>query len=85
MEHSETKKQRGENYGEVGSWSFVDSYAIRSLVCCWSSGVVQFSCHSLYFEKSEKLDIDKYMVFVDTGVMLSDAVSFVEDVAEKQC
>jgi 3'-phosphoadenosine 5'-phosphosulfate sulfotransferase (PAPS reductase)/FAD synthetase len=30
------------------------------------------------------MDVDKHVVFVDTGVMLSDAVEFVKSVAEKQ-
>jgi len=63
---------------------FVREYAVRSLVCCWSGGRSSLAATHYVLSELKDINIDKYVVFVDTGVMLSDAVSFVEDVAKKQ-
>jgi cysteine desulfurase/selenocysteine lyase len=63
---------------------FVNSYAVKSLVCCWSGGRSSLAATHYTLKSLEKFDIEKCVVFVDTGVMLSDAVSFVEDVAKRQ-
>ena len=64
--------------------AFVKEYAVRSLVCCWSGGRSSLAATHYTLKCLEDVDIDKYVVFVDTGVMLPDAVSFVKEVAEKQ-
>jgi len=64
--------------------TFIKEYAIRSLVCCWSGGRSSLAATHYTLSHLQNVDVDKHVVFVDTGVMLSDAVDFVKDVAESQ-
>jgi len=65
---------------------FVKEYRIRSLVCSFSGGRSSLTMtHYVMNELDgfESHDLDKIVVFVDTGVMLPPARDFVEKVAEK--
>jgi 3'-phosphoadenosine 5'-phosphosulfate sulfotransferase (PAPS reductase)/FAD synthetase len=63
---------------------FVQEYAIKSLVCCWSGGRSSLAATHYVLNELEGVGIDKYVVFVDTGVMLPDALSFVKEISAKQ-
>jgi len=58
-------------------------YAVRSLVCCFSGGKDSLvSTHYVLSELADS-DIGKYVVFVDTTVMLPLTVDFVRETAER--
>jgi 3'-phosphoadenosine 5'-phosphosulfate sulfotransferase (PAPS reductase)/FAD synthetase len=59
---------------------FVQEYAIKSLVCCFSGGKDSLVATHYVMSELEGVDIDKYVVHVDTGVMLPTTRPFVEDV-----
>ena len=61
---------------------FVKEYSIKSLVCCFSGGRSSLAMTHYVLSELEGFDIDKYVAFVDTGVMLPDAIDFVKDIAE---
>jgi 3'-phosphoadenosine 5'-phosphosulfate sulfotransferase (PAPS reductase)/FAD synthetase len=63
---------------------FVRRYAVRSLVCAWSGGRSSLAATHYTLARLKDVDIEKYVVTVDTGVMLPDAIEFVERVAEEQ-
>jgi len=63
---------------------FVKEYSIRSLVCCFSGGKDSLvATHYTLSQLADINDIDKYVVFVDTTVMIPIAIPFVKDVAKK--
>jgi 3'-phosphoadenosine 5'-phosphosulfate sulfotransferase (PAPS reductase)/FAD synthetase len=63
---------------------FVRRYAIRSLVCAWSGGRSSLAATHYTLSRLKDVDIEKYVVTVDTGVMIPDAIEFVKRVAEEQ-
>jgi len=63
---------------------FVKEYCIKSLVCCFSGGKDSLvATHYTLSELANVNDIDKYVAFVDTTVMLPIAQPFVEDVCKR--
>jgi len=62
---------------------FVQEYAIKSLVCCWSGGRSSLAMTHYVLSRLENMDVERYVVFVDTGVMLPDALSFIDSVASR--
>lgn len=62
---------------------FVEEYSIRSLVSCFSGGKDSLvMTHYLHSELVDT-DVEIYVVYADTGVMLPIATSFVQEVSEK--
>jgi len=60
---------------------FVREYGIRSLVACFSGGKDSLAMTHYIFSETDGLpDLDRYVVFVDTGVMLPISVEYVEKV-----
>lgn len=62
---------------------FVEEYAIRSLVCCFSGGKDSLCATHYVLSELEGVDIDKYVVYVDTTVMLPGTTDFVEVISNK--
>ena len=62
---------------------FVKEYCIKSLVCCFSGGKDSLCATHYVMRELEGVDIDKYVVFVDTTVMIPTVVDFVKDVCAK--
>jgi len=62
---------------------FVKEYHIKSLACCFSGGRSSLAMTHYVLSRLESIDIDKYVVLVDTGVMLPDAIEFAKNVAKK--
>jgi len=63
--------------------SFVVEYSIKSLVCCFSGGkdsLVATHCMLSQVERVE--DLDRYVVFVDTGASLPGVIDYVREVAD---
>ena len=59
---------------------FVAEYAIRSLVCSFSGGKDSLVSTHYVLSELEDVDIDKYVVHVDTTVMCPGTVEFVEEI-----
>jgi len=65
---------------------FVKEYCIKSLVCCFSGGKDSLvTTHYVLNMPSIKdnNDIDKYVVYVDTGAMLPTTTPYVEEVCRQ--
>jgi phosphoadenosine phosphosulfate reductase len=62
---------------------FVEVYAIRSLVCCFSGGKDSLVATHYTLSQLEDVNIEKYVVFVDTTVMVPTAEPFVRDVCKR--
>jgi 3'-phosphoadenosine 5'-phosphosulfate sulfotransferase (PAPS reductase)/FAD synthetase len=62
---------------------FVQEYAIKSMVCCFSGGKDSLVATHYVMSELEGVDIDKYVVFVDTTVMVPSTAEFVKDVCAK--
>jgi len=62
---------------------FVEHYGIRSLVCCFSGGKDSLVATHYVMTELEDCNVDKYIVFVNTGVMLPIAEPFVKDICQQ--
>jgi len=65
---------------------FVKEYGIRSLVCCFSGGKSSLAMTHYVMSELRKInspELEKIVVFVDTGVMLPPAREFVEKVSKR--
>jgi len=62
---------------------FVKEYCIKSLVCCFSGGKDSLVMTHYVLAALEDVDIDKYVVFVDTTIMIPIAEPFVKDVCSQ--
>jgi len=62
---------------------FVKEYCIKSLVCCFSGGKDSLVATHYTLSQLEGFDIDKYVVFVDTTVMVPGTADFVKEVCER--
>jgi len=62
---------------------FVKDYSIRSLVCCFSGGKDSLVATHYVFSELEDVEIDKYVLYADTGVMLPTTTPFVEKVCQE--
>jgi len=63
---------------------FVKEYSIKSLAACFSGGKDSLvSTHFVMSELEGEDDIDKHVVFVDTGAMLPISEPFVRDVCQQ--
>jgi len=67
----------------VNPREFVENYCIKSLVCCFSGGKDSLVATHYVLSELEDVEIDKYVVFVDTTVMLPIAEPFVKDVCSR--
>jgi len=64
--------------------SFVKEYSIKSLVLCFSGGKDSLvATHYVLREVQDVEDLDRYVVLVDTTVMIPTAVEFAKEVAER--
>jgi len=62
---------------------FVEEYCIKSLVACFSGGKDSLVSTHLVMSELEDLDIQKYVAFVDTTIMIPIAEPFVKDVCNQ--
>lgn len=62
---------------------FAEKYAIKSLACCFSGGKDSLVATHYVMTELEDFDIDKYVVYVDTGVMLPTTTPYVESVCRE--
>ena len=63
---------------------FVKEYCIKSLVCCFSGGKDSLvTTHFIMNELADLYDVDKYVVYADTGCMLPTTEPFVVDVCKQ--
>jgi len=62
---------------------FVEDYGIRSIACCFSGGRSSLCATHYVLTELEEVDIEKYVLFVDTGVMIPSAVTFAQEVASR--
>ena len=62
---------------------FVKEYCIKSLVCSFSGGKDSLVSTHLVMKELEDVDISKYVVYADTGVMLPTTTPFVEKVCKE--
>ena len=61
---------------------FVEEYGIRSLVCCFSGGRSSLVMTHYVLSQLRDVDVDKYVVHVDTGVMVPMTEEYVRKVAD---
>ena len=62
---------------------FVGEYAIRSLACCFSGGKDSLAATHYVLSELKDVDIDKYVAFVDTSVMIPTTIRFVKEVSSQ--
>jgi len=62
---------------------FVEHYAIKSIACSFSGGKDSLVATHLIMTELEGLDIDKWVVYADTGAMLSVTTPFVKEICQK--
>lgn len=62
---------------------FVQNYSIKSLVCCFSGGKDSLVATHYTLSELENIDIDKYVLYVDTGAMIPGNDKFVENVCHQ--
>jgi len=65
---------------------FVKEYGIRSLVCCFSGGMSSLVMTPYVLSELDSLEsheLERFVIFVDTGVMLPPATSYVKKVADR--
>jgi len=67
----------------VNPREFVESYIIRSLVCCFSGGRDSLVATHYTLTQLEDLPIERWVVTVDTTVMIPTVLEYVERVAEE--
>jgi len=61
---------------------FVKEYGIRSLVCCFSGGKDSLVATHLVLDCLRDVDVEKWVVFVDTGVMVPIVFDYVRRVSD---
>jgi len=61
---------------------FVKEYSIKSLVCSFSGGKDSLAMTHYVMSELNGINIDKYVVYADTGVMLPTTTPFVEKVCK---
>ena len=62
---------------------FVQEYAIRSVVCCFSGGKDSLTATHLVMNRTPD-SLDKWVIYADTGIMLPIATDFVKDTCQAQ-
>jgi len=62
---------------------FVEEYCVKSLVCCFSGGKDSLVSTHYVMSELQDVEIDKYVAFVDTTVMVPVAEPFVKDVCSQ--
>jgi len=62
---------------------FVEEYYIKSLVCCFSGGKDSLVTTHYTLSELENVDVNKYVVYVDTSVMLPGTTEFVKEVSSQ--
>jgi len=62
---------------------FVERYGIRSVVCCMSGGKDSLVATHYTMSELEDVDLNKYVIVVDTSVMLPSAVPFVKEICSR--
>lgn len=61
---------------------FVEEYCIKSLVCCFSGGKDSLVATHYTLTELQDVNIEKYVVYADTGVMLPGTTEFVKGVCQ---
>lgn len=62
---------------------FVEEYCIKSLVCSFSGGKDSLVATHYVMSELKEVDIVKYVVYADTGVMLPITTPYVEDICRQ--
>jgi phosphoadenosine phosphosulfate reductase len=62
---------------------FVKEYSIKSLVCSFSGGKDSLVATHFVMSELQDVDIDKYVIYADTGVMLPTTTPYVEKVCKE--
>jgi 3'-phosphoadenosine 5'-phosphosulfate sulfotransferase (PAPS reductase)/FAD synthetase len=63
---------------------FVKEYSIRSIACCFSGGKDSLvATHLMMTALGDRYDIDKHVVYADTGCMLPITEPFVVDICKR--
>jgi len=62
---------------------FVEKYAIKSLVACFSGGKDSLVATHYVMTETEGMDLERYVIWVDTGIMIPPAQEFVESVCKR--
>lgn len=69
------------DFKDIDIKTFVKEYSIKSVACCFSGGKDSLvTTHLMMKELENRQDIEKWVVFADTGVMLPIAIDFVKEV-----
>lgn len=63
--------------------NLIKEYHIKNIICCWSGGRSSLAMTHYVMTSTENIDINKHVAFVDTGIMLPEAIDFVKNVSEK--
>ena len=75
---------RQENkFKDISIQQFVKDYAIKSVSCCFSGGKDSLvATHLVMNELKDRTDIEKWVIFADTGIMLPTTEPFIQDVCQ---
>jgi phosphoadenosine phosphosulfate reductase len=68
---------------ELAPREFVKEYSIKSLVSCFSGGKDSLVTTHYVMSELEDFDIDKHVVYADTGCMLPSTEPFVVDICKQ--
>lgn len=70
-------------FKDIGIKDFVQEYAIKSVACCFSGGKDSLvATHLMLSTLADRQDIDKLVLFANTGIMLPIAEAFVKDTCQ---
>ena len=70
-------------FKDISILEFVKEYAIKSVSCCFSGGKDSLvATHRIMSELGERQDIDKWVLYADTGIMLPTTKPFIQDVCQ---
>jgi len=71
-------------FNDISVEDFVQNYGIRSVASCFSGGKDSLvATHFMMETLKSREDLDKWVVFADTGIMLPITRPFVEDVCKQ--
>ena len=62
---------------------FIKEYGIKSVVCCFSGGRDSLVATHFTFSQVEGLDVDSYVIWVDTGAAVPGVEEYVTGTAER--
>lgn len=78
------KSVHGKNkFKDISIQQFIKEYAVKSIASCFSGGKDSLvATHLVMNELGNRPDIDKWVVFADTGIMLPTTEPFIQDVCQ---